>query len=393
MKLFVEIEINTKFSCMMIERMLDAYCPLFMEFVNLGRSIIMKIVHILNTDSYSGAENVAIQIIDYINNGLKSMNDVSKGCGFEAIYMSKNGSIKDVLVEREIPFYAVEQINRESIKRMLEELQPDILHCHDYTTSILAAYCTRKKVISHLHNNSPWIKKHGLYSWIYLISCFRYSKILLVSDAIRDEYVFAGFVKKKMKVIGNPINLSQILLQSKAFIVSKEYDICFLGRLSKPKNPFLFLEVIAEIKKRVSDIKVCMIGTGELREKVEQWIIRNDLEDNVDLLGFIRNPYPYLKKSRFLLGTSIWEGYGLFAIEAIALGKPVVCTKVGGLTSIVTEDCGYLCIDKQELVDSSLKLLQDKDEYDRKVKGTIKRINKLYDLNGYMEQIIRAYES
>lgn len=342
----------------------------------------MKVIHILNTGGYSGAENVAIQIIDSLNR----LPDI------EAIYMSREGSIHEILKRHDIGFYSVEKVSIGSIRKMVRELKPDILHCHDYTTSILAAFATRKKIVSHLHNNSPWLKRHGLYSWACLIASVRFSSILAVSDSIKKEYVFSRYIARKMRTVGNPINTDAIVSGSMEFPVDEEYDVCFLGRLSAQKSPFLFLEIMGCLRERFPTLKACMIGDGELRNEVKRAIQEKGLGETVDLLGFQSNPYPYLKHSRFLLATSSWEGYGLFAVEALTLGKPVVCTAVGGLPDIVDESCGVVCRTREELLNACVRMLAEESFYQEKARGTKRRVAELAKTDEYMESILKAYE-
>lgn len=343
---------------------------------------IMKVVHILNTGKFSGAENVVIQIIE----GLREKNDM------QFVYMSLDGTIREVLQKRNIEFYLVDKISVHTIKKMVRDLKPDILHCHDYTTSILASISTNKRIISHLHNNSPWIKKYGLYSWVYWASSIKYTDILLVSETIANEYVFSKFVSKKFSVIGNPIDTRLITTQSKEFVVEKKYDIAYLGRLTEQKNPLLFIQIIKKLKAENPTISACMIGDGDLYEDVKRTICIEKLDDTIQLLGFQKNPYPFLQKSRILLATSKWEGYGLFAVEALVLGKPVVCTNVGGLKNIINSSCGYICDSTEEMVKRCSELLNNKELYADKASGTKIRVKEFITKEQYMKSILEVYE-
>lgn len=279
-----------------------------------------KVLHILNTGSYSGAENVVITII----NNTKSEID--------SVYLSKDGSIRKILAENDIQFYPVEKLSFSELRRAVKAIKPDIIHAHDFTAGMMAAVSTRGiSIINHLHNNSPWLQKIGLKSILYAMSSFRYKKILTVSDSVMDEFVFSKICKDKTVVVGNPIDIKKIIGKVENKNICEPYEIAFLGRLSHQKNPIFFLEIIYEIKKQLPNVQVKMIGDGELREQVENRIKELELEDNVKLLGFKGNPYEYLYKAKILCMPSDWEGFGLAAVEALTLGKPVVAASVGGL--------------------------------------------------------------
>ena len=341
----------------------------------------MKIVHILNTGKFSGAENVAIQIIE----------SLEKEKDMHFIYMSLNGSIQNILNQKNIESYLVNKITIQTIKKMIQEIEPDILHCHDYTTSVLASLATKKRIISHLHNNSPWIKKGGIYSVTYLLSSLKYSDILLVSESIEKEYIYAKLISKKTQIIGNPIDIELIEKKSKEKIVNKRYNIAFLGRLTKAKNPLLFVKIIKNLQKEIPSISACMIGDGEMVEEVKQYICEKNLNDSIELVGFQDNPFPYLQNSQILLATSSWEGYGLFAVEALALGKPVVCTNVGGLKEIINLSCGYVCREEKELSDRCKELLLNSELYRDKSTGALNRVKQIKNKEQYMETILNIY--
>ncbi len=289
----------------------------------------MRVLHVLNTGSFSGAENVAITII-------KQTKDRVEG-----IYVSLDGQIRTVLNEADITFYPVEKLNVSSLRKAIKELKPDIIHAHDFTASVISALCAPKsvRVISHLHNNPPWIKSINAKTIAYAAISSRFEKILTVSQAVITEFVLGRIFDSKTEVIGNPIDVSAIRNKLEVDKDDKipESDIAFLGRLSLPKNPLRFLDIIKSISEKIPDIRVAMIGDGELRAEIEQKIKELNLEAIVTLYGFQSNPYKYLAKSKVLCMPSLWEGFGLAAIEALALGKPVFAAPVGGLVDIVND--------------------------------------------------------
>lgn len=341
----------------------------------------MRIIHILSSNKFSGAERVAIQIIQYLERK-----------GMDVWYISVQGKIEEQLKKEKINYYLFEKMNLAGIKNVVKKLKPDIIHAHDYRASILCAFSTNLPVLSHLHNNSPWIKKYGLYSWMYALSSTRYKKILLVSDAILKEYVFAKQIMKKSKVIRNPIQIGEILEKGKESVVEEEYDIIFVGRLTPQKNPILLLEVVYEVKKYDPGIRLCIVGTGELLEKSKETCKKLGLEKNVVWKGFLENPFPYMVRSKIFLLPSSWEGFGLAAVEALVLGKPVVCRNVGGLNSIVNEKCGFLCEGKEELVEACKKLLEDGDLYKRMAAKALLRAEEMDNYENYMEGLWKIYQ-
>ena len=342
------------------------------------------VLHVLNTGSYSGAENVAITIIESFRKF--GFDD------FDFVYVSLEGSIKDVLNEKNIRFEPVKNMSLREVRRVIRKYCPDIIHAHDFTASIMCAVVSGKiPVISHIHNNSPWIKKYCVNSFVYGLSCLKYKYILGVSNSVFDEYVFGKYIQNKAMVIGNPVDINKIREKADVAEDKSSYDVVFLGRLAEPKNPLGFVDIIEKVSERIPDITAVMIGSGELESEVSNRICVKKLNKNITIKGFMSNPYGILKASKILCMPSKWEGYGLAAIEALALGKPVVTSPVGGLMEIVNSSCGDLCEDNKTFVDSIISYIYNNEIYEKKSFSANKRAEELDNIQFYIKKIGKIY--
>lgn len=343
-----------------------------------------RVLHILNTGSYSGAENVVITIIEAFR---KYGNDT------EFVYVSLDGPIREVLQKNKIEFEPISKMKVSEIKRIIKKHRPDIIHAHDFTASIICSAAVSKiPIISHLHNNPPWIKTYCLNSFIYGLTCIKYKKILGVSESVFDEFVFGKQIKSKTCVIGNPIDISKIQKRSDETVDNESYDVVFLGRLTEQKNPLMFIDIIAKSKKSLPEITAVMLGEGELRADIEKKISEYQLENNIKLKGFVSNPYGILRNSKLLCIPSKWEGFGLAAVEALALGKPVLASPVGGLPGIVTKECGGVFGSDEEFTDEIVKLLEDEEYLSAKEHKALERAEEIDNIEGYIKQIGNIYD-
>ena len=145
--------------------------------------------------------------------------------------------------------------------------------------------------------------------------------------------------------------------------------------------------------QREMPVKAVMIGDGELREIVEEKIQELGLEEIINLKGFLENPYEILQKCKVLCMPSRWEGFGLAAVEALALGVPVVATEVGGLPGIIDESCGKLCDSKETFVEEIGSLLSDSELYRKKISGANKRAEELDNIDQYISDMINVYKN
>ena len=338
-----------------------------------------KIMYILNTGKYSGAENVIIQIIKNL--------DRDK---FYGIYVSLDGPIREYLAEYEIPFYPIEKLNVKNLIKCIKKIRPDIIHANDFKATVCAAFCHGKiPLISHIHNNDPCLKKVNLKSIAYLMSTFACETILTVSPSIEEECIFRGFIKNKIINIGNPVDIEKIR-SSKKKIQKIKYDIIFLGRFSPPKKPLYAIKIMKAVNEKLP-VKCVMVGDGELRTQCEEYIRDNKLAKIIDIVGFQKNPYDFLAQSKILLMPSEWEGFGLAAAEALALGKPVVCSDVGGLREIVDSSCGKLCKKSEDFIEFISLVLEDEDILRKLSIGANKKINNIETVDQYTNKISHIY--
>lgn len=342
------------------------------------------IVHVLNTGSYSGAENVVIQII-------KKMNEFYPN-QYRLIYMACKGPIEERLKREKIEYYLVDKLSFRTVKQMRRKYSPDIVHAHDFTASILVAL-TRKneKIVSHLHCNPLWIKAWNLKTIAYSYTISKYNNILAVSSAVLNEFVASRRIKEKGTVIGNPIDVCEIQKNGEPS-AEKEYDIAFLGRLSTEKNPLRYISIVSQLFDSNNKIKALMIGDGLQREECLKKIKELDIEEVITMTGFLDNPYKILSRTKILCVTSNWEGFGLMAVEGLAFGIPVVTTKVGGLKNIVTDECGKFCDTDEQFVHEIEKLLTNESYYENKCRHAKERAEELDNVEKYMAELNNIYQ-
>lgn len=340
----------------------------------------MKVMHVLNTGGYSGAEHVVIDLI----------NNTTERC--QSVYVAKEGTIRDVLKKEKITFVPVKRMSVLEVRKKIKELKPDIIHAHDYTAGIICSVFGNKiPVINHLHNNPPWIRKKNIKSFVYFFAAKRISRILIVSDSVMKEFIFGEKLLSKTLLVGNPFDASKIRFLAEQDKNSRKYDILFCGRLSSQKNPILFIHIVELLKEKIPGIKAAMLGDGDLKAEVEQKIRQLNLEDTITLYGFMSNPYGIMKNSRLLCIPSKYEGFGLVSLEAMSLGVPVVASPVGGLVHIVDDSCGALCHSTQGFVKKIFEFLTSLQEYESKSAGALNRARKMDNLKAYSDDILSIY--
>ncbi len=342
-----------------------------------------KIFFVMSTDDYSGAEAVNFSII----NNLKDK--------YEFYWVSRKGKINKFLEANEIKHIEIRKLSVKEINRVIKKFNPDILHATDYKASVICSLAKIKKIplISHLHNNSPWLSKFHPYSFALLFIAFKAKMILTVSNSIENEYVFSKLIRKKINMIGNPISTKSIINKVNKDDYTKKYDICCVGRLTEQKNPYMFLNIIQKLVVNHSDLKCIWVGKGELLEEIISKSKSMNIGKNIDFVGFQDNPYKFMASSKIFLLCSKWEGFGLVTFEALSLGLPAVVSNVGGLPMMVNNSCGKLCKEEDEFVEEVNKLLNDKKYYLMKAYNATQQSNNIDNLDEYIKRMYHIYKN
>ena len=311
----------------------------------------MRVLHILNTGKYSGAENVVCQIIGMF----RDQNNI------QMAYCSLEGSIREVLGNKNIEFFPVSKMKASEIRKVIKMYRPDLVHAHDMKASFVAALvCKNIPLISHIHNNSFTSRKLSSKSIAFLFAAHKAKTILWVSNSSRDGYYFKDKVASKSLMLCNAINPIDLMEQMDNDNNSYHFDVVYVGRLSYEKDPFRLIDVIEKAVRLYPSLRVAIIGTGDLENEVNSIILRKQLNRNVSALGYKNNPLKIMHDSKVMIMTSRWEGMPMVALEAIALGVPIVSTPTDGMVDLVEEgQTGFLSDDNQILAEAIVRIVKD----------------------------------
>lgn len=335
-----------------------------------------KVMHVLASNNFSGAENVACTII-------KEFNDE-----YDMLYVATKGNVEDILIERGIDYMLIDKLSFINVKRALKEFRPDIIHAHDFRASLIVSRLKYKaKRISQIHQNPTWFSKVNLKTLLYALTSKKMDKIVLVSESVYDEYVFKDNIKDKVSIIPNYVDKNMIINQSKAHF-NEHFDVCYFGRLSTEKNPLLFINLIRLYNETYGKrLSACMIGDGPMYDECANLIRKYGLESTIKMMGFMKNPSKVIKNCKCVIMPSIYEGFGLTAVESVCLGKPVLNSGVGGLKEIFKDNKWLICKINEDYVCKLHYILQNgyKESFD----GII---NLYTNLDNYKNNIKKLYK-
>jgi glycosyltransferase involved in cell wall biosynthesis len=238
----------------------------------------------------------------------------------------------------------------ERIRRLTSEARPDVIHCHDWVT-VLAGIKSRWRLeiplVFHLHlpNRSP------LCASVENLGLICADLITLNSEAMYEELMDRNLpLRCPVEVVKNGVDQD-------AFRPGEEWPdadgyVLYTGRLVEQKGVEYLLRALHYVKEKFPDVRLKVVGDGPLRDALERLCKNLMLSEHVEFLGWKTGQELVRIYQRALVAMvpSIYEPFGMTALEAMACRRPVVASRTGGLTDIIEHKVtGFLAEPKDEL--------------------------------------------
>lgn len=251
-------------------------------------------------------------------------------------------------VENSIPVVHVRMANAADvfsvmrIVRLVRENNIDIIVSNlgkEYWPATLAAKLSGAKILLVRHQLDP-IKKTTRWLMEHYVD-----KIAAVTNAVKDVMINSGVPDEKVTVINPGQELEKFTNAAKYRqctreefgIKSDDIVVASAGKLHHGKGIFELLQAAEVASKKHPNIKVMYIGDGPEQDQLKDMIDKLGMEDRVIMAGFrtdIERLYSAI--DIFVLPSKLYESFGMVLIEAMAAGKPVIGTAVGGIPEIIS---------------------------------------------------------
>ncbi|TWP24887.1 glycosyltransferase [Apibacter muscae] len=257
-------------------------------------------------------------------------------------------------------------------KFRIENLDFEIAFLHYNFNEVLKSPIKNSKKIGWVHGD---IRNTGFsdnYNIKIIEQINSFDKCIFVSNQTKNIIEDHYRIKVKYpQIIYNPIDVSSILLKSKESILDLDrliYDknnniktFISIGRLTVGKGYHILLDVHKDLISNGFFHKIYIVGEGNYKNKIEEFIDKYNLRNTFILLGGKHNPYPFIKQADFFVSPSFSEAYPLALAESLILEKPIIITDVGGVKEMMSNDNGIIVEsrNKVELYDAMKLFLTD----------------------------------
>lgn len=302
---------------------------------------MVKVLTILSGLDGGGVENI---LLNYYRN----MDREKVHIDF-IVHSQHKGKIEDKFEKLGSKIYRVTpktvslRKNIVEIYKIMKENKYDIIHSRMNVkgmTHLITAWICGVKVRM-IHNHMAYVPKQGKMKYLTppakIICKLFATHWLACSDAAAiDMFGEKAYKRGKAVVINNAIDAEKydynpILRKSvrDEFGIKDEFVIGIVGRFHEQKNHKFMLQILKEIVNKNKNVKLLLVGGGELDKEIHQWVEQYDLKEFVIFTG-IRTDVPRLLQGMdiFVLPT-LYEGFGNVFVEAQAAGLKTIASLEG----------------------------------------------------------------
>ena len=367
---------------------------------------------VLDFPHIGGAERVALQIASHIDANRFCPIVVAPHKGILYRELENNGVQTHLIdldgLKRTCRFVAPMFNAIKELVQLIKRENIDVVHANSLWAlkfCTIASLITGVPTVAMIHAY-PKIHSRPKRMFHLLTRRFCYGrarKLIAVSSALKDALVVDKASPSKVIVIPNGVE-AESLVQSPKQPTGQVKTILTVGRLHPGKGQQLFLKAAAIVHEKLPDTAFVVAGEEcptslenlGFKEKLVQLANELGLSDCVQFVGYTSNLRELYRRCSVVVVASFEETFGLVALEAMAAGRPVVASRIPGITELVDDEKTGLLFqpgDPEDLARKVIRLLSD-DGLRADLCGRALALAKAkYTLESTIERVHSVYEA
>jgi N-acetyl-alpha-D-glucosaminyl L-malate synthase BshA len=341
--------------------------------------------------------------------------------GHEVHFIAYNQPVKLEFISERVYFHQVyvpdyplfhyEPYELALASRIVDRVQRfgiDVLHVHYAIPHAYAAHNAKEMlreegieipIVTTLHGTDiTLVGVHPCYSRSVKFSINKSDIVTCVSQSLKEDTIEFFDLKREIEVVPNFIDFDNFKSKNNLseFIENKADDEFFLTHVSnfRPvKRIQDIIEAFSIISKKVK-AKLLLVGDGPEMQKMLMLCQKYEIEDKVKFLGNSDDIASILSVTDLFYLLSEKESFGLSALEAMALGVPVISSNTGGLPEVNSDNFSGFTVDVgdvNQVVEKSLEILESKEKLDLFKKQAFENA-KRFDITYVMPQYLDIYK-
>jgi glycosyltransferase involved in cell wall biosynthesis len=300
-----------------------------------------------------------------------------------------------------------------NIYRLIRRIRPHIVHTHTSKAGFLgrlAAYLAGVSIIIHTPHGHVF---HSYYGWVLTnififaekISSFTTNKIVALTKREKEEHLEVGIASpEKFAIIHSGVMLDDLVNKSidikakkKELGIPPGYNVVgTIGRLVPIKGYKYLISAAKKIVEEFDKTVFVIVGDGYLKLELEKYAEAIGVRKNIIFTGWRSDSSDILYLFDIFVLPSLNEGMGRVIIEAMALGKPVVASSVGGILDLIEDGGNGILVpprDSDALGKAILQLIRNKDLAEALGNNGKTMVYPEFDISVMLKKIEGLYES
>jgi len=358
----------------------------------------MKILHINTEKTWRGGEQQAFNLL----NGLKKKNisshlvcqpdspmaEKSEEAGIDTFPIAMHGEVD--------PFACFR------IKTLIKRYKYSIIHSHTshaHTLAFFASFGTKaNRLVSRRVDFS--IYRHSFLKLSGIKYRYMSDFYVAISRRIKEVMVVDGIPKERIFVVHSGIHPKRFEHSTKKHLIaefnikSNEHAVINVAHLAGHKGQKYLVRAIPDVLAKLPSARFFIVGGGELMEELKALSTSLGLGEKLILTGFRRDVGAFYHLADLFVMSSVQEGLGTAVLDALALGKPVVATKSGGIPEIIQNGETGLLVpseDTEALSNAIVQMLTDNELANRVARKGQALVNKKFTVSAMVDKNIDVY--
>jgi glycosyltransferase involved in cell wall biosynthesis len=239
----------------------------------------------------------------------------------------------------------------------------DLIHCHDWMTTVAGIKLRSsigKPLVYNIHLPQSFIGYKNLEN----LGLVNADLVLVNSRAIEQELKACELPLPPVEVVPNGVDLETF--RPGADWPADDGYVLFVGRLVAQKGVTFLLEALSVVLQRCPETRLIVVGDGELDLFFKRITRYLGIPHRVTFLDWTTGPdlVALYQRSKFVVVPSYYEPFGIVALEAMACGRPVIASRIGGLAEIVNDGVNGFLVEAGnhlQLAQRMVHLIQDRE--------------------------------
>ena len=361
----------------------------------------IKVVHVVSGDGWGGLEAMVLDLLS--SEVYRARTDTTIIVLNEGRFASRarvRGLPVVVVPESAMPFLSLVR----ELKRVIDDLKPDIIHTHRYKEILLGAILSGTSAPRHvvtIHGYEPptslLVRWRTFFSNSFCIGAALLlgGRFIVVADHLRKSFMIP---RSRCVTINNGIQIPKAAMfgpEQNFPDHSKAAVIGWVGRMVPVKGLSTLLKAVAEMVWTPPPT-LLLIGDGPERASLEQLAKLLGISERVRFLGFVENTWPFYNQMDLFALPSHHEGIPMALLEALGAGLPVVASSVGGIPHVIGASGVGVLIDSRlssVWAKALTELLKDRGKMQAIGECARSHIQANFSVEGMASRYVDMYES